>query len=104
MKCQCHTISRGTVDAPMPLVYLPDSQGPGKGQAVRRAAHLSRWSHDKHVSNLEQGSLQNLQTFGVNSVVVCQENASHNICVRTSHACDQLKTSCQISLLVKNNG
>src|SRR5262249_59713711 len=99
MKRQRHTIGRRAVYTPMPFVYLPDSQGPGKSQAVRRAAHLSRGSHDIHVPNLEQRSLENLQTFGMDSVVVCQENTSHNTNVRTSHACDQLRTSCQISLL-----
>jgi hypothetical protein len=63
-------VGRGAVDGPVTFVDLADSQGPGKGKAVRRSALLSRGGDHVNLADQLHRGLERLDPVGVVTVVV----------------------------------
>ena len=71
MQRESHAIGRRPIDGPMMIVNLANSQRSRERQTVRSAAHLGGGRNHKNFADFAEGALEGLQTFGVNSVIVC---------------------------------
>src|ERR1041384_2426982 len=105
MKRESDTIGGRSINRPMTLVNLPNSQRSRECQTVRCTAHLSCGRDNKHVANLAQGLLQHLQTVRVDAVVIRNQNARHLLLVQDQRhrRTRALIRGTGTSLLVVNN-
>jgi len=67
---QRHAIGRRPIDCPVPIIYLANSERPGKCETVRSAAHFAGRRYDKNVAYLTQSSLDGLQAVRVDAVII----------------------------------
>src|SRR2546423_7368378 len=77
MKRESDTIRRCSINGPMSIVNLPNSQRSRQRQTVRCTTHLRCRGYNKHVAYLAQRLLKHLQTVRVDAVVIRNQNARH---------------------------
>src|ERR1041384_8052936 len=77
MKRESDTVRRCSINGPMSIVNLPNSQRSRQRQTVRCTTHLGRRGYNKDVAYLAQGLLKHLQTVRVDAVVIRNQNAGH---------------------------